>query len=110
MAKRYLRRDASQWRTLIEQQRASGRSQAAFCSGKGLALSTFQRWQRLLRESEVRIADPMPGPRDSIGEAAMFTALSLPAPQEAVEAQGDAEWQVELDLGGGVRLSIRRVA
>jgi len=42
------RRDPEQWRALIEQQRQSGLSIAAFCHQQGLAATSFYAWRRRL--------------------------------------------------------------
>jgi transposase-like protein len=43
------RRDASQWRALIEQQRASVQTVKAFCAEHGLGQASFYAWRRHLR-------------------------------------------------------------
>ena len=42
----HVRRGEAHWQELIERQRASGRSQVAFCRDEGVALSTFTYWAR----------------------------------------------------------------
>jgi len=51
------RRDASQWRALVEQQRVSGQSVKAFCAEHDLGEASFYAWRRHLRQS----ADPAGG-------------------------------------------------
>jgi len=46
-----LRRDASQWRALIERQRAGGLSIAAFCRQHDVVTASFYAWRRRLGES-----------------------------------------------------------
>lgn len=43
-----MRWDASQWRVLIEQQRASGQTVKAFCAERGLGEASFYSWRRHL--------------------------------------------------------------
>lgn len=45
------RRDAWQWRTLIERQQASGLSIAAFCRRHDVVTASFYAWRRRLGES-----------------------------------------------------------
>lgn len=44
------RRDASQWRALIEQHRESGLSVRAFCGQQALNEASFHAWRRRLRD------------------------------------------------------------
>ena len=41
---------AAQWRTLVDQQAASGLSAAAFCREHGISLQRFYGWRRRFRE------------------------------------------------------------
>lgn len=50
-SQRYDRCGASEWRRLIDSQRDSGLSQAAFCSRKRVSLAGFGYWQCRLRET-----------------------------------------------------------
>lgn len=75
----------------------SGQTQRTFCREHGLALSTFARWRRLLAQE----------PAPEAGEPQrLFTELERSAPGEAL-AETPA-WEVELALGAGVVLRIRR--
>jgi hypothetical protein len=53
-------RPRTQWRTLVEEQQASGLSVPAFCRRVGVAESSFYRWCQKLRTpqrfAEVRLA------------------------------------------------------
>ena len=62
-----------------------------------MALSTFDGWRRKLRETPVM--------REEAPQA-LFVELSSP-PGAEVPAPG---WDVELELGGGVVLRVRRAA
>lgn len=61
-------RPSSQWRTLVEEQQASGLSVAAFCRRAGVGESSFYRWHQKLRDqlnfAEVRVT-PDKGERSS---------------------------------------------
>jgi putative transposase len=98
MMQRQQRRSAAEWQALIERQAASGLSQEAFCEQEGLVGSTFRRWKgRLAEQAEAGVR------RDSARP--LFAALT-PPPEPSV--QGDGGWDIELDLGGGLCLRIRR--
>jgi hypothetical protein len=55
--RRRVRRDASQWRALIEQQRVSGQSIKAFCAEHGLGEASFYAWRRHLRQQAAQPDD-----------------------------------------------------
>ena len=71
---------------------ASGQTQAVFCAGRGVGLSTFCRWRQKLGVDGLDL-----GPNDG-------TAFVELAPGVAAAPT----WDVELDLGGGTVLRVRR--
>lgn len=85
------RRSPEQWQRLIGQQADSGQTQVAFCAEHGLALKTFQRWRRQLEPS-----------------TAPVEALFKPLTESPVASEPAGGWTVELDLGDGVCLRLRR--
>ena len=87
----HVRRGEAHWQELIERQRASGRSQVAFCRDEGVALSTFTYWAR----------------RISAGKEVSAAAVDFISLGEVVTA-APSTLCVRLDLGGGVTLEIRR--
>lgn len=87
-----IHRDAVAWQQIVTEQQASGLSQRAFCEAQGIGLSTFQRWRLALQRS---------GTRAPARAAMPFIALE----REAVAPSG---WALELELGGGVTLRLRR--
>ena len=89
----YRRRSPAQWEQLISRQRKSGQGQQAFCLANGIALSTFQNWKRRLGDSTVV---PDEGAADWVDVSG---ALPAGVPNG---------WEIELDLGGGVCLRLRR--
>lgn len=88
------KRSPEQWYELVEAQAVSGQSQAAFCAAHDLSKSSFQLWKRRVRASSTGGA----------ASPALFTPLSaaVNAPQAATS------WDVELDLGDGLCLRLRR--
>ena len=92
---RRTRRTAAQWRELVERFERAGQSRGRFCAAHGLALSTFDLWRRKLRGA--------PAVREEAPEA-VFVELSGGPETE----RGAASWEVELELGAGVVLRVRR--
>jgi transposase-like protein len=98
------RRSASEWRALMQAFSRSGQTRAQFCERHGLALSTFDRWRSQLRqEAPARV----PKTSSSTEANALFVELAQEAKPVAVVS---ANWGVELDLGNGVFLRLRRGA
>ena len=91
------KRSPEQWHELVEAQAASGQSQAALCAAHGLSKSSFGLWKRRVRASSSTGGAPLP-------VAPLFTPLS----GAANATQAAADWDVELDLGDGVCLRVRR--
>ena len=87
------RRTASEWRELLSQFERGGQSRTAFCSSQGLSLSTFDLWRRKLRGTSVQ--------RERSSES-MFVEVAQ------VEPTRSLSWDVELELGAGVVLRVRR--
>jgi putative component of toxin-antitoxin plasmid stabilization module len=99
----YQKRSTREWMTLIERQARSGLSQAAFCRSEAVPLSTFQYWKRRLRDG---------GRPGATAEAPLFTSLGALPPTEPADDEPAEEggWTLDLDLGGGLRLTLRKVA
>ena len=87
------RRSRAQWQRLLDAQSASGLSQQAYCSRHHMAYSSFCRWKRELGSVE-RNARPT--------AASSFIELTAPSPA------AESRWEVELELGHGVFLRLRR--
>lgn len=96
----YRQPSRQEWQQLIERQAASGHNQASFCAAHGVAKSTFQYWKRRLGQSSS--ADPSQSELDS-----MFMPL-LGSAADQTAAPDPGGWDIELDLGGGICLRIRR--
>jgi len=94
------RRTAAQWRKLVEQFERSGQTRGEFCAAEGLALSTFDGWRRKL------------GPASAVEAAppeALFVELTNAAQASGSRTgAGTDAWEVELALGAGVVLRLRR--
>lgn len=83
------RRTRAQWQRVLAAQAASGLSQEAYCARHHIAYSSFCRWKRELGHRE----PPM---------SPAFIELTPAAP---ATRRG---WDVELELGEGVFLRLRR--
>ncbi|WP_111747079.1 IS66 family insertion sequence element accessory protein TnpA [Salinisphaera orenii] len=83
-----------QWQQLIDAQAASSQSQVAFCAEHGLSKSSFQHWKRRLKAGDIPAAPP--------------PALFAPLADESTDT--DSGWTIELDLGEGLCLRLRRSA
>lgn len=89
-----IRRSATQWQQLISEQAESGLSQAAFCKRKRLPLSTFTHWKRRL---SIELDEQE---RNTPDQSSWIELGSL--------AGKELGWDIELDLGGGMCLRLRR--
>ena len=98
------RRTAAQWQELVERFERTGQTRGRFCAAHGLALSTFDLWRRKLRGT----------PAAAVNEEqpeALFEELTNPTQTQASPTSaGTGTWEVELDLGAGVVLRVRRAA
>lgn len=97
------RRTAAQWRKLIERFDRSGQTRGKFCAAHGLALSTFDLWRRKLGETQAPAHEAPP--ESLFVELTNATEPSGPSRTTA----GVGAWEVELELGAGVVLRLRRV-
>ena len=86
--RRHVRRRRSDWQQLIDEQARSGQSQRAFCAARALSAKSFQHWKR-----QLAAASPS------------LPWLELGALPERPVATG---WDLELELGAGVCLRLRR--
>ena len=93
-----VRRSDEEWQNFIHQYEQSGQTQAAFCDGQSLALSTFSRWRQRLRAMSA-------SPPVRCEETAFVELSTL---DEAVTAPPSAVWDVELQLGTDIVLRLRQ--
>ena len=91
---RRFRRSADEWQALIAEQADSGLSQTVFCQRKGIALSSFSKWKHKLGVEYTAQADTADQASPWIDLAALPSAAS--------------GWDIELDLGAGICLRLRR--
>ena len=90
--RRRSRRNADQWRELLDRFNQSGQTQEQFCAEHHLGLSTFGRWRK-------RLCRQLP----MVSSDALFVELEQNTPAASVQS-----WDVELQLGTGMVLRLRR--
>lgn len=91
---------APQWQALFQRFDASTMSVVAFCRQESISESSFYRWRQ-------KLADTPVAPTETAAVTPAFIdAGPLTEPQTASTA--DPAWDMELDLGGGVVLRLRR--
>jgi putative transposase len=83
-----VRRSRETWQRLVDEHAASGQTQRAFCAERGISLASFGNWKRRLA-AEAGRDDPW------------VEVLELTKPHTG-------GWDLELDLGAGVCLRLRR--
>ena len=95
------RRSAQEWRKILARCERGGQSHREFCEKEGLALSTFQWWRRKLGAVRKERENP---------DTTWFVELSDEG-ADTEEFVPDARvWDVELELGGGMVLRLRRAS
>ena len=92
-----IRHRAEHWHRLVTEQAASGLPARAFCAQRDLSYSSFLYWRRKLASEHRSLAQA-----DGHPAAPGFIEL-LPT----AAATGSA-WELELDLGDGLTLRLRR--
>jgi len=88
-------RSPAQWRALFAQFEQSEQTRDQFCSEQGISLSSFDRWRTKLRKG--------PSTQAMISKEPVFVELTADTPSPPTAA-----WDVELQLGAGVFLRLRR--
>jgi transposase-like protein len=95
---RRIRRTEATWRELFSRQAASGMRVAEFCRREGINQNVFYRWRAALLGSGVSAAvAPVAGRT----EPSAFLDLGA-------HSQPCRRWEVRLDLGQGMVLSVAR--
>ena len=97
--KRRARRSRTQWQSLIERAAQSPRSIETFCRAEDVSTASFYRWRRRLGA-----APPGRAVAEDTAEDSTFLELGV----LGGEAAGPAPWDIELELGAGMVLRLRR--
>jgi hypothetical protein len=96
------KRGEAQWHALVSAFEKSGTSRRAFCARHGVALSTFDWWRKRLR------AVPREAHAGRAERDALFVELTAPAAALADSRRVVPAWDLELELGAGMVLRLRR--
>lgn len=86
---------ADYWQKQITNWKRSGLTQSHFCQQNGLAISTFHKWQKKLRQDsnpELQLPEPF---------------IELPT-GTFNHSEPEKQWEIELSLGNGVTLRMRQ--
>ncbi|MEY6434015.1 IS66 family insertion sequence element accessory protein TnpB [Thioalkalicoccus limnaeus] len=93
-----VRRTRADWQAVISRAERSALSTAAFCAAEGISTASFYLWRKRLGASNP--------PQGDVGEEAPeFLDLGLLSRPVKMDT---ASWDLELDLGDGVVLRLRR--
>lgn len=112
MPRRSTRYTVAERRDLVERQRQSGQTAAAFCREHDLVYQTFVAWRRRVDSGDDRsgvATKTLPG----TATASLPEFIELGVAQtgaDTASAASTGDWLVELDLGDGLTLRMRRAA
>jgi len=95
-----VRRSAATWRELFARQAGSGLSVPAFCREECINANVFRRWRSILRNAD----------RGDLSTRRTTPSAALVAPFIDLGdlRSGDSRFEVRLELGAGIVLSIAR--
>jgi putative transposase len=100
--RRRMRRSAAQWRALVAAFEQSSLSRRAFCARQGVSVSTFDWWRKRLNIESGGL------PVACADSDALFVELSAPLAATGAAHAAPVAWDVELELGTGMVLRLRR--
>ena len=83
-------RPQSEWQQIISDYERSGLTQEVFCEQAQIPKSSFYKWRKRL------------GTQSAVDEPTQFIDLNT-----LVKPKAPPRWEIELDLGNGMRLSLR---
>ncbi len=98
--KKRIRRGAVVWKQLFCRQSSSGLSVPEFCRREGINAALFRRWRSVLKDSE--------GESRVISRSERVTENPTPFIDLGHLRSGGTRFEVRLDFGGGIVLSIAR--
>jgi transposase-like protein len=96
------KRSASDWQDLVEAYQRSGESRRAFCARHGLSVNTLAWWQWRRRREKIPARRSRP-----TNNLPLFVEVES-APTASETASSPMPWDIELELGGGMTLRLRR--
>jgi putative transposase len=92
-----VRRSRAQWQALIERGECSPLGVSGFCRAEGIGSASFYKWRQRLA------ADAPPETLAPVNEPGFLDLGPLAGP-----TSNGAAWDIELELGAGVVLRLRR--
>lgn len=95
------RLSANRWRELIDRQPRSGLSVAGFCAQAQVSAASFYQWRSRLR-GDTAAAVPHASTSSAHPAAGGFVDLGV------LGREIDGRFQVRLELGGGITLTLAR--
>ena len=95
------RRSRAEWQSLIARAEGSPLSVRAFCAAQGVSTASFYLWRKRLSEEA-----PLPQPVPALGAGEFLDLGVLDADAQREDCSGG--WDLELALGSGVVLRLRR--
>lgn len=103
----------SAWRDRLMRYASSGQSVEAFCQSESVSTASFYGWRSKLRAREVAATTdkkmlPVSSPFIDLGSISAPVSASTPAPGEAAHSERRCGFEVRIDLGDGVRLTLMR--
>jgi hypothetical protein len=93
------RRSRAQWQSLLARAERSPLSVRAFCAAQGISTASFYLWRKRLGVEREQEEAPT---------AASFLDLGELAAHVGAGAEGTGGWELELALGDGLVLRLRR--
>jgi len=93
-------RGTAGWRKLVSRQSSSGLSVPEFCRREGINAGLFRRWRSTLKDAQIE--------RRVTARTEPVAGVSAPFIDLGDLRSGGPRFEVRLDLGGGVVLSIAR--
>lgn len=89
----------ARWRQLVAQYESGSLTQKIFCQQHQISIGSLHKWRKRFKQIE--------GMNDfiEISQTIIPTTPSLPPDME----QNNSDWQVELELGQGMVLRVRKV-
>ena len=100
MKHKRVKRSEPTWRELFSRQAASGVTVAEFCRSEGINAGLFRRWRSALKRSRPPDAKPP--------KARVVTQAASPFIDLGGLGSGRSRFEVRLELGAGVVLSVAR--
>ena len=94
------RRSKMEWKKIVAEQEHSGVSARVFCQKSGVGEASFYKWRKRLGSSTLRA--------NKTTESEAFIEVRQIAPETDVQAYDSTSWNISLELGDGIKLTLQR--